>query len=209
DTLSKRYLKDGYESKATDVDTLKSILESALDEYTNVLAQTTTIQESKAMQVYYEFGRIESLKLKHIQLVNIMDYIVDSASRGDVIIIHGFDQVLSKVSDMVIESIQNAQKRGIRFLFCFDTIDSRETADGKLNDIFEMKKKFYKDLDTDMDWTLVGRLLPEELPKFKDALNQQLGRTVESCLLHKSQDLALLHRAYGSVNDFVNLQFII
>jgi len=209
DTLSKRYLKDGYESKATDVDTLKSILESALDEYTNVLAQTTTIQESKAMQVYYEFGRIESLKLKHIQLVNIMDYIVDSASRGDVIIIHGFDQVLSKVSDMVIESIQNAQKRGIRFLFCFDTIESRETADGKLNDIFEMKKKFYKDLDTDMDWTLVGRLLPEELPKFKDALNQQLGRTVESCLLHKSQDLALLHRAYGSVNDFVNLQFII
>ena len=209
DTLSKRYLNDGYEAKATDVDTLKSVLESSLDEYTNVLAQTTTIKESKSMQVYYDFSKIESLKLKHLQLVNIIDYIINDADKDDVVILHGFDTILSKVSDMIIENIQNAQSKGVRFLFCFDSVESRETANGKLNDIFEMKTKYYKDLDTDMDWTIVGRLLPEELPKFKDALNQQLGRTVENCLLHKAQDLALLHRSYGAVNDFVNLQFII
>ena len=209
DTLSKRYMDQNRENKADDVDTLKGTLESALDEYTNILAKPTTIKESDSMQVYYDFGRINNLKLKHIQFINLLDFIISQADKEDVIIIHGFDEILSKVADMTIESIQEAQKKGIRFLFCFDRVESRETAQGKLNDIFEMKKKFYTDLDTDVDWSLVGRLMPEELPKFRDALNQHLGRTIESCLLHKAEDLAMIHRAYGSVNDFVNLQFII
>ena len=197
------------ENKADRIDTLKSSLEQAMSEYTNVLARTTSIEETNAMQVYYDFSKIETLRLRQIQLVNLIEYIICTAEKGDVIVLHGFDLVLAQVSDMILDAILNAQKKGIRFIYCFDSVKSPSNAKGKLNDMFEMRQKYYTDLDTDIDWSMVGRLLPEELPLFQKAINQELGQTVSSMLLNKRMNKVMIHRAIGSINDFALLQFII
>lgn len=197
------------ENKADRIDTLKSSLEQAMSEYTNVLARPTSIEPTTAAQVYYDFTKIETLRLRQIQLVNLIEYIIYTAEKDDVIIIHGFDLVLTDVADMILDAIQSAQKKGIRFIYCFDSIKSPSNAKGKLNDMFEMRQKYYTDLDTDIDWSMVGRLLPEEMPEFQKAINQELGQTVSSMLLNKRMNKIMIHRAVGSINDFALLQFII
>ena len=149
------------------------------------------------------------MQLRQIQLVNIIDYVIHTAKKDDVIIIHGFDSVLAKVSEMILETIKAAQNKGIRFIFTFDQIKSSVNQQGQLNDMFEMENKYYIDLDTDVDWSMVGRMIPNELNYYKKALNKELGLTISSVLQYKVANRVLLHRNEGQVNDFVNLRFIV
>ncbi|MCO4346300.1 hypothetical protein MTQ93_09610 [Staphylococcus agnetis] len=210
DTIAKRYIDENKKDLAQNAETLQNTLRSALDTYTDVLARTTSIQPSEAMQTYYDFSQIREEKLKSIQLVNIIDYVINNADENDVIVIHGFDQVPEKVAKMISANIKEAQRYGkVRFLFCFDEIESTTGKYGKMNDIFEMNQIFYQDLDTDVDWTMIGRLRQDELTRFEKALNQYLGETVKQCLQYKQKNLGMIHRNIGSVNDFVNLDFFI
>lgn len=209
ETLATKAVSDNRELKADSIETISSTLKQNLSAYTSVLARTTSIESTNAAQIYYTFKNIESLQLRQIQLVNIIDYIIYTAKKGDVIMIHGFDSVLAKVSEMVLASIQAAQNHGIRFVFTFDSVKASQNQRGQLNDMFEMRNKYYNDLDTDVDWSMVGRTLPQELKYYKEALNKDLGLTISAVLQSKVQNRILLHRNVGQVNDFVNLRFII
>ena len=209
ESLATQAAKNNRELRANNIETISSTLKQNLSAYTRVLARTTSIEESDASQIYYSFKRIESRQLKQIQLVNILDYVIYQAKENDVIIIHGFDSVLARVAEMILETIQAAQNKGIRFIFTFDSIKASSNQDGQLNDMFEMENKYYIDLDTDVDWSMVGRMIPTELNHYKSALNKELGLTISSVLQYKVANRILLHRNMGQVNDFVNLRFII
>lgn len=83
------------------------------------------------------------------------------------------------------------------------------TAAGKMNDMFELQQLLYTDLDTDVDWCAIGRVLPHELQLVKSALNQELGPTTEACLQTKRPDQVLIHRRRGNINNFIQLMPII
>ena len=209
ESLATQAASNNRELRANNIETISSTLKQQLSAYTRILARTTSIESTNASQVYYSFKNIESLQLRQIQLVNIIDYVIYTAKKGDVIIIHGFDSVLAQVSEMVLETIKAAQNKGIRFLFTFDQIKSSVNQQGQLNDMFEMENKYYVDLDTDVDWSMVGRMIPSELNYYKKALNKELGLTISSVLQYKVANRVLLHRNEGQVNDFVNLRFIV
>lgn len=209
EALATKAIKSNRENKATNIETISSTLKQKMSAYTQVLARTTSIEDTDASQIYYSFKNIDSLQLRQIQLVNIIDYVIYKANKNDVIIIHGFDSVLGRVAEMVLETIQAAQNKGIRFIFTFDSIKSGENQKGQMNDMFEMEHKYYTDLDTDVDWSMVGRMIPRELQYYKKALNKELGLTISSVLQYKVANRILLHRNMGQVNDFVNLRFIV
>lgn len=209
ESLATKAIKSNRENKATNIETISSTLKQKMSAYTQVLARTTSIEDTDASQIYYSFKNIDSLQLRQIQLVNIIDYVIYKANKNDVIIIHGFDLVLGRVAEMVLETIQAAQNKGIRFIFTFDSIKSGENQKGQMNDMFEMEHKYYTDLDTDVDWSMVGRMIPRELQYYKKALNKELGLTISSVLQYKVANRILLHRNMGQVNDFVNLRFIV
>lgn len=209
ESLATSAVSDNRELKADSIETIGSTLKQNLSAYTQVLARTTSITGTDASQIYYSFKNIESLQLRQIQLINIIDYIIYTAEKGDVIIIHGFDSVLARVADMILSTIQSAQNQGIRFLFTFDSVKASQNQQGQLNDMFEMRNKYYNDLDTDVDWSMIGRTLPKELDYYKSALNKDLGLTISAVLQSKVRNRILLHRNVGQVNDFVNLRFII
>lgn len=209
EALATKAIKSNRENKATNIETISSTLKQKMSAYTQVLARTTSIEYTDASQIYYSFKNIDSLQLRQIQLVNIIDYVIYKANKNDVIIIHGFDSVLERVAEMVLETIQAAQNKGIRFIFTFDSIKSGKNQKGQMNDMFEMEHKYYTDLDTDVDWSMVGRMIPRELQYYKKALNKELGLTISSVLQYKVANRILLHRNMGQVNDFVNLRFIV
>lgn len=209
ESLMTKAMNENRENKADKIEGLQKVLNHALSSYTSVLNRPTNIVSTDADQVFYQFNNIESLTLKQIQFINLIDYIIYTAKKDDVIIIHGFDQVRSEVADMVLPSIQAAKKDGIRFIYAFDNIQSPVVKDGKLNDIFDMQKKYYNDLDSDMSWLFLGTILPSELPLVTKSLNSQLSPTIESQLVNKIPNQVLVHRRAGEVNNFVRVNVLI
>ena len=209
DALANTAANKGREMKADRIETLSATLQQNLSAYTSVLGRTTSVKDTDAMQVYYSFKNIESLQLRQIQLVNIIDYVIYKAKKDDVIIIHGFDSVLTRVAEMILSSVKAAQDKGVRFIYTYDSVKSPKSVEGQMNDLFEMQNSYYIDLDTDMDWSMIGRTIPEELKIYKKAINQELGATISEVMQQKYGNRILIHRHNGNVNDFVNLRFII
>lgn len=199
----------GRENKADNLDTLYSLLRQTLTAHMSVLGRPTNIKSSDAPQIYYDFNQIDSLAIKQVQLVNMLDYIIFQAKPNDVIVIHGYDLILSKVANYLLKSIKAAQKRGIKFIFAFDSISSPKSQLGKMNDMFELQQFLYTDLDTDVDWCAIGRVLPAEVSLIQKALNKELGPTTTAYLQTKRPDQVLIHRRSGNINNFIQLMPII
>jgi len=208
-TLATQAARNNRELKADRIDTIQSLLTQSIATNQAVLGRTTKIKPTTSAQVYYDFSEIESLQMKQMQLVNMIEYIIYTAKPGDLIIIHGFDQILSRVSNMILDAIRSAKAKGIKFLYTFDSISSSTREEGKMNDIFEMKSKYYNDLDTDMSWSIIGNVLPAELDLFQTALNSELGTTVSQMMTNKVPNQALVHRRQGGVNNFIYLDVLI
>ena len=107
------------------------------------------------------------------------------------------------------ESIISAQNRGVRFVFGFDTISSTKSKTGKeiedMSDMFTLKGVLYNNLSKEVDWSMTGKCLPEEVGKFAEASVMTLGTTVENRMQVQAGCQVLLHRAMTQTNNFVHL----
>lgn len=201
-------LAENRADKANELEAIQKSLNHALSLYRPVLGRPSTIERSHALQTYYQFNKVGSQQLKHIQLVNLTEYILNNADEGDVVVIHGFDSILTRVSEMITDSVDAAKDRGVRFIYTFDKMRGEDSPKGKMNDMFDMQDKYYNDLDTDMDWSVIGTMLPADLPKLRDAINTNLGEVVEEYLISKNApNQALFHRQRNSVNNFIQMNF--
>ena len=209
-TYAEKALHEGKVKRADDAETLGNLLRSSLDMYRSVIGRTTTIEPTAALQVYYEFANASSLQLKQIQFLNTIEYIIHTAAKGDVIVIHGCDQLYDRVAKMTVEAISAAKEKGIRFIFAFDTISSTSNSVSiPMNDMFKMQNVYYTDLDVDVSWSAVGQLIPSELDEYRKALNTELSDQIISTLQAKIENQVMIHRAIGKVNNFIQLNPII
>lgn len=208
-TLIKSASRDNRELKADRIDTIKSILNQALSANMSVIGRTSNIPVSDSSQVYYNFSKIQDNKIQLVQLINLIEYVAWTAERDDVIILHGCDRISQPVMAMMYDAIKAAQYKGIRFIFAFDTVSNQADRISEKADIFSMRGIYYKDLDTDVDWTIIGKCMAEEVEKFETALNQGLSQTIRAQMQAKMACQALVHRNLGDVNNFVNLRVII
>lgn len=209
-TYAEKALREGKVNRADDAETLGNLLRSSLDMYRSVIGRTTTIEQTTALQVYYEFANASSLQLKQIQFLNTIEYIIHTAAKGDVIVIHGCEQLYDRVVKMTVEAINAAKEKGIRFIFAFDTISSiSNSVSIPMNDMFKMQNVYYTDLDVDVSWSAVGQLIPKELDEYKKALNTELSDQIIATLQSKIENQVMIHRAIGKVNNFIQLNPII
>ena len=203
-------LTTGLLNKADRADTLKELLDTALSSYRSVVGRHTSIESTDAIQVYYDFSTIHDMKLKQIQYINMLEYIVHTAKRGDVIVIHGYDSLYEQVSRMGFDTIDAAKERGVRFIFAFDCISSTPNAKGiKMSDMFNMQGTYYADLDVDVSWSVIGRSLPADVDKVQKALNTDLSTHIIESMQAKFDHQALVHRRIGQVNSFVHFNPVI
>ena len=107
-TLMNKTLRQGLEMQADRINTLESTLRQALDANANVIGRPTSIERSYAPQIYYEFNKIESAKMKQIQFLNMLEYIIHTAEKGETIFIHGMNQLYEETLRMSKETMQAA-----------------------------------------------------------------------------------------------------
>ena len=204
-----KVLKDGLEMKADRIDTLESTLRQALDANISIIGRPTSIETSRAPQVYYEFNKIESSKIKQLQFINLLEYIIHTAKKGETIFIHGTNELYEETIRMSKDSIKAAQNKGIRFVFGFDTISSQKSKTDKeienFADMFTLNGIFYNNLSKEVDWSMTGKCLPSDVEKFAKAAVMNLGTTVETRMQTHAGCQVLLHRAMTQTNNFVHL----
>ena len=208
-TLERAAAQNNRERRADSVKALESLLRSSLSAFTSILNRPTNITPSDARQVYYNFNNISSANLKMVQLLNLFDYIVFNASPGDVIILHGIDEAWHDVMLMLRDSVKAAEKKGIRFVFTSDAVMTESEERLRPADIFSLRHYYYKDLDTDVDWSIIGRCLEPEVDAYEEALAQPLSDTIRMSMMQKSRCQVMIHRKVGSINTFVNASVII
>lgn len=208
-TMARKALRTGREKKTTDIETLQSILDQSISANRGVLGRPTSIVPPTAQQVYYDFSQIESTNIRQVQFLNLLEYVVWTANRGDMIVVHGMNHLWAEVVNMVEPTIEAAQDKGVRFLYSFDTVAAETRNNIKRADMFDMQGTYYKDLDTDIDWSVVGKCLPDEVDMFETALASTLSSMIRSQLQSKMPNRVLVHRNVGDVNNFVNLNVLI
>ena len=139
-----------------------------------------------------------------VQFLNMIEYIIWTASEGDVIVLHGMDNLWSKVATMAHPAIKAAQKKGIRFIFAFDTITNNSKDEIIKTDVFDLQHVYYKDLDTDVDWSMIGTCFDYEVDVYERALATELSTTTRNELMRKARCKVLIHRRSGDINTFVH-----
>ena len=211
--LMRDMMRKGLEMQADRVNTLESTLKQALTANMNTIGRTTTIEPTDAPQVYYDFARIESSRIKQIQYVNILEYVLSTVKPGETVFIHGMNHLYEETVRMTKDVIQSAQNRGIRFVFGFDTVSSQKSKTGKeienLADVFTMKGVMYNNLSKEVDWSMVGKCQPDEVEKYSRAAVMMLGTTVENKMQSNAGCQVLLHRSMTQTNNFVHLNFTV
>lgn len=201
--------RDNRELKADRVETLYNILNHALSSHVSVLGRPTSVHPSDAIQVFYEFNNIESEQMKQVQALNLLDYVLYTCDDDDVLVLHGCDKLYESVLAQLLPSIISARRRNIRTVLSFDSISSRSTPLGDTATMYALKGPLFNDLDTDIDYTVLGRCLPNEVDMFETALNMQLSTAIKAQLMSKNSNLLLIHRSAGNINNFVYAGMII
>ena len=198
---------ESMESRMNTVLNLKTQLEDAMTTYSKQVNRTTNIPESKSKQVFYDFGKMVSDKtLQAVQLINTLDFILYQTEPNDLIVIHGMDNLLDRVTQMMKESLDFYLKQGRRFIFSFDTISGTDTADGNTASVFTQQGRLYKDLSMEADWSMFGQVLPSEIEDFKKAMHVEFSNaTITTLQKTPNKARALVHRRQDDVNDFVEL----
>lgn len=198
--------RENAEIRSDRIKVLESLLRDALASYIHIIGRTTSLQPQRSRQAFYSYSNIESDKVKQIQYLNTLEPISANLKKGDVLVLHGVNQLWLPVLKMTHSIFESLKKRGIRLLLAFDTISSMETPSAKLCDVFDLKGLFYDDLDADVDWSLIGTCLPAEVDKLSDAFNAHFSSIVSSALQTKAFNLALFHRRYDMKNAFIYIR---
>lgn len=193
---------------------LHNILEGALTESRDILGRATSIVPSKALQTYYDLSNIPNRKMKNVQFLNILDYVIWTLNVGDVLVIHGVDN-LDKflMTNMVAETLRAASAHGIKIIFVFDTIEApklREYDGSNPSDAFSLKGAYYTDFGKDLSWSMMGAMLDNELKRYAEVMNNvRLSDVITANANTRGVCQVLLHRDVGDTNNFIQLACVI
>lgn len=208
--LATKALRENRELKADRIDTLQSILRQSLTAYQNVLGATTSISfDPKYKQFYYQFKNIESHLMKQVQFLNIFEFIRYIAKEGDTIVIHGMNQLYEKTTDMAFDAIESAKRKGIKMIYTFDEVSAARKRLGTMTDMFNMNRLFYHDLNTDVDWSIVGTCSKDDVKRFEKSLRMSVGPRIQNQMMARSYSQVFIHRDRGHIDHFTSLDFLI
>lgn len=208
-SLARAAARDNRELKADKIDALHAVLSNALTSNKGILGRPTSIEMTDALQVYYDFRNVDQLKMRQVQFLNLIDYVIWTCEPGDVVLIHGAERLYEFTSKSIHESLSAAMDKGIRFVFSFDTVKSTPSRVDDMLDMFSMKGLYYNDLDDGVEFTMIGRCLPEEVDMLEKSLNQNLSEAIRVQLGARVPNQMMIHRRAGDINNFVYVNPVI
>lgn len=130
------------------------------------------------LQHYFDLSSLsENLDQLESQILVVLPYILANAKHNDIVMLHGMDKISIETWEFVNPSIETAKKRGVRFVYIFDTIGAEAVKDdtkGKEDfprlDVFNARGILYSNLESDFDYQILGMMNREEIERYSNLI---------------------------------------
>lgn len=210
---------------STDVDkdmanALFEILDNTLESDRQVFGTKTTLPHPKDIEThqnYYDLSGFDDGDLREAQFVNVFNYITQAATKDDVIMIHGVDNITLETLEEVRDLLRKVKRKQVRMAYVFDRIGSGDIQEDAKNyrkraDVFNTNGYLYTNLERDFGFTIFGTMTEDELKKYEKSVRQILTENVKNALTDtKNRDQYQIRSGEGSgkATVIVNSYFVI
>ena len=148
-----------------------------------------------AQRVIYDFSGLlrRGRGVAMAQLVNVIGFAVDSLERGDVVIIHGAEDIADTareddygVKEYITTQLEHLFRRGGRVVYLYNKIE-RMLDDEKFNQFGRA------------NYTLLGTMLDSVVAKYQRKLHQEIPPDLERLVTSKDRHYTYLRRGHTNV----------
>lgn len=162
----------------------------------NVVTNPEIDNVDKSLRVIYDFSDLllRGGGLAMAQFVNIVSYAVRSLKKGDLVIIHGAENIVPEVKEYVGRQFEALYRRGGRICFAYDDID-----------------KCFADLEFNKfdaaDYTIFGPFTPNQVDEYQKLINQKIPGNLVRNLTKKGATRTFIRR--NGVNVLFNFDMVL
>lgn len=139
-------------------------------------------------RVVYDFSdlRRRGIGVAMAQLVNILNYAVSTLGNGDLVIIHGADQIDDGIKEYCKHQFAQLFDRGGRVAYLYNDIDS-----------FLRDDQFNK--YDEADYTIVGNMAPKRVDEYQKKLGSTIPMMLRKLITNHAEAINYIHRGTSNV----------
>lgn len=139
-------------------------------------------------RVIYDFSSLlkRGRGLMMAQFVNALAFAVGNLSKGDVVVLHGAEQLVPGIKQYVRDQFDQLNDNGVRAVFIYNSVE-RMVEDRNFN------------LFDSADYTLLGGMTKSTIKAYEETLNQEVPVALKSLLEHKEKSRYYLRRGFDNV----------
>jgi hypothetical protein len=170
---------------------LKTAFRDMMDSNGDLFNTTTSTKIDRAAvsnRVVYDFSSLlkRSRGVMMAQFINALGFAVGNLSQGDVVILHGAEQLALGIKQYVRDQFDQLRDNGVRVVYIYNSVE-RMLADRAFNQ-FESA-----------DYTLLGGMTKVTIAEYEQALKQEVPIALKTLLEHKEQYRYYLRRGFDNV----------
>lgn len=170
---------------------LRTAFRDMMDSNGDLFNTTTSTKIDRAAvssRVIYDFSSLikRSRGVMMAQFVNALGFAVGNLSHGDVVILHGAEQLAPGIKQYVRDQFDQLYDNGVRVVQIYNSVE-RMIADRAFNQ-FESA-----------DYTLLGGMTKGTIADYESALKQEVPIALKTLLEHKESHRYYLRRGFDNV----------
>ena len=186
------YLRQEYDRLAngeTNEPTVQETLRTLRGVFNDMLRVNSTLFDAdRDSRVIYDFSATlaRGKGVAMAQFVNVLSYAVRSLGNGDVIIIHGAENIDDELKKYITEQFDMLFNKGVRIVYCYGDIE-RALSDNSFNKLDEA------------DYTLFGRLSLNDIEQYKEILKRDIPSSLNDLITADRDESWYLRRTFENV----------
>lgn len=161
---------------------------SANGDLFNVSTSDTIDKAASSQRVIYDFSglRVRGQNLAMAQFVNVLSYAVGSLGEGDLVLIHGVEQISESVKEYTKEQLELLTDRGGRVGFLYNKMEAM------------LADKPFSSFDK-ADYTVLGGMTDTGVVEYQAALGQEMPMDLVKSIVTRDPHVYYIHRGFDNV----------
>lgn len=178
--------------------TLRLVFKNMLETNGDLFNTTTSnvIDRAKTGQrVVYDFSRLirRGKGVAMAQFVNALGFAVGSLQSGDLVVLHGVDQLVGSVKDYVKDQFDILNDNGVRTAYVYGTVERM------------VKDKAFNEFEK-ADYTILGGMSESMVAQYEASLNQEVSVELRKLMVHREPTRYYLRRGFDNIIFTMDLQ---
>lgn len=170
---------------------LRTAFRDMMDSNGDLFNTTTSTKIDRAAvsnRVVYDFSSLlkRSRGVMMAQFINALGFAVGNLAQGDVVLLHGAEQLAPEIKQYVRDQFDQLNDNGVRVVYIYNSVE-RMLSDRAFNQ-FESA-----------DYTLLGGMTKATIAEYEASLKQEVPIALKNLLEHKERYRYYLRRGFDNV----------